>query len=1076
MLRLQNIQRCARPATLAFVRLGLVAGLCSGAAVAGGGCAQYGSDPQFLAPLVLGALGSSAAATATSGVQLSFDTALLTSESGTSTSVSVVLTRAPTASVMINPVVGDAGEGALSTASLTFTVFDWFLPQALVVTGVDDNLPDGNQQYLIDFGSAASADGSYSGLPIGTVSVINTDNEGARVTLAPTTGLSVSENLTTADFFVVLNTMPVANVIIDLISGDTTEATVAPSPLTFTTANWNVPQRVTVSGVDDGLNDGVQACSISASVNAGTTAPAYAGLPVTDSVAVTNGDNDTPGITVTPAATPLLTTEAAVTSSFTVVLDSEPTANVTLSASSSDTTEGALSPAALTFTAGVCPGPGNWCTPQTVTVTGVNDDLADTNQNYTIQFTAASSADADYNGLTPASLAALNTDNDTPGIAVSPTTGLITTENATTATFTVVLTSQPTGNVSIPLSSDTISEATVSPAALTFTAGVCPGPGNWCTPQTVSVTGVDDAIPVADGSVAFTIITAAATSTDPDYSNRNASDVAGTNANNDLVGIISAPVTGLVTNEGAGTATFTVRLNTQPAANVRVGKTSAPTNLIRSLDTTEGTVSPSFLDFTPADWNVPQTVTITGAADALSDADTAYQIDIGVGVSADPLYDGLAPTDNNGATAGQLNVNNCDVNAERVARCVTPEFVSYTTSEAGAAVQFKMILGQAPTANVSFNLVSSDTSEFTVSPASLTFTSADWNVPQIVTVTGVDDAEDDGDVSAALQIQAATSADAFFNGFDPSDPTIVNSDNDTAGILLTPTGATVSENGGTANFSIRLNSRPTASVTVPLQSSDTTEGTLSTAAVTFTNTGGACAGGGDWCTAQTVTVTGVDDALVDGDTTFTIRTGPGTANSTDPKYSGLSSPARTITNTDNDRYLFVTAANHNGDFDHDGALVGGANAAVNADGDATAEMDNFCGVDANVPVAGSYRAVAVDGVNRRASLTANAGDSQINWVLAPNTDYRRADATGIFRTNANSIFVFGTFTNAIVGAAGNFWTGLRGDWTDAANDCANFGSTGSTGQQGEAGSTFTAAVDSGAIACVTALPLLCAQQ
>ena len=44
-------------------------------------------------------------------------------------------------------------------------------------------------------------------------------------------------------------------------------------------------------------------------------------------------------------------------------------------------------------------------------------------------------------------------------------------------------------------------------------------------------------------------------------------------------------------------------------------------------------------------------------------------------------------------------------------------------------------------------LSSSDTTEGTVGPASLTFTTANWNVAQTVTVTGVDDAVVDGDVA-----------------------------------------------------------------------------------------------------------------------------------------------------------------------------------------------------------------------------------------------------------------------------------------------------------------------------------------
>ena len=74
---------------------------------------------------------------------------------------------------------------------------------------------------------------------------------------------------------------------------------------------------------------------------------------------------------------------------------------------------------------------------------------------------------------------------------MTPTSGLTTTEAGGTATFTVVLTAQPTADVTIALSSSDTTEGTVSPASLTFTGA------NWNTPQTVTVTGVDDLL--ADG-------------------------------------------------------------------------------------------------------------------------------------------------------------------------------------------------------------------------------------------------------------------------------------------------------------------------------------------------------------------------------------------------------------------------------------------------------------------------------------------------------------------------------------------------------------------------------------------------
>src|SRR5436309_2452114 len=122
-----------------------------------------------------------------------------------------------------------------------------------------------------------------------------------------------------------------------------------------------------------------------------------------------------------------------------MALTTQPTANVTIGLSSSDLTEGTVAPASLTFT------PENWNTAQTVTVTGVDDFAVDGDVAYTIVTAAATSTDGSYNGLDAADVAVTNTDNDTAGIAVAPTSGLTTTESGGTATFTVVLRTQPTG-------------------------------------------------------------------------------------------------------------------------------------------------------------------------------------------------------------------------------------------------------------------------------------------------------------------------------------------------------------------------------------------------------------------------------------------------------------------------------------------------------------------------------------------------------------------------------------------------------------------------------------------------------
>ena len=63
----------------------------------------------------------------------------------------------------------------------------------------------------------------------------------------------------------------------------------------------------------------------------------------------------------------------------------------------------------------------------------------------------AVSTDPNYNGANAADVAVTNTDNDAAGITVTPTAGLTTTEAGGTATFTVVLNTQPTADVTIAL-------------------------------------------------------------------------------------------------------------------------------------------------------------------------------------------------------------------------------------------------------------------------------------------------------------------------------------------------------------------------------------------------------------------------------------------------------------------------------------------------------------------------------------------------------------------------------------------------------------------------------------------------
>lgn len=333
---------------------------------------------------------------------------LNTTEAGGTATFTVVLDSPPTANVTIPLSVSDPTEGSLDQTSLSFNAANFNIPQTVTITGVDDAIADGDVAYVIQTGAATSADPNFNGLNPANVQVTNTDNDVAGITVTPTSGLTTTEAGGSATFTVVLNTEPTADVTIALSSSDPGEGIVSAATLTFTVANFNTPQTVTLTGVDDAIADGDVAYTVITEA-AQSSDPAYSGLNPADVAAINTDDEPSPGFTITPT-NGLTTTESGGTATFTVVLDTQPTANVTLTLGSSDVTEGTVAPLTLTFT------PGNFATPQTVTVTGEDDTLLDGDQSYTIITNGATSTDPDYNGLNPVDVTVTNLDDEEIGV------------------------------------------------------------------------------------------------------------------------------------------------------------------------------------------------------------------------------------------------------------------------------------------------------------------------------------------------------------------------------------------------------------------------------------------------------------------------------------------------------------------------------------------------------------------------------------------------------------------------------------------------------------------------------------
>ena len=102
-------------------------------------------------------------------------------------------------------------------------------------------------------------------------------------------------------------------------------------------------------------------------------------------------------------------------------------------------------------------------------------------------------------------------------------------------------------------------------------------------------------------------------------------------------------------------------------------------------------------------------------------------------------------------------------------------------------------------------------------------------------MTGVDDDLDDGDVAYSIVTAAATSADANYNGINAADVAVTNTDNDAAGITVTPTVRPDHDRSARDGDVHRGAHHPAdGGRDHRVSPSDPTEGTVSSPSLTFT--------------------------------------------------------------------------------------------------------------------------------------------------------------------------------------------------------------------------------------------------
>jgi hypothetical protein len=213
-----------------------------------------------------------------------------------------------------------------------------------------------------------------------------------------------------------------------------------------------------------------------------------------------------------------------------------------------------------------------------------------------------------------------------------------------------------------------------------------------------------------------------------------------------------------------------------------------------------------------------------------------------------------------------------------------------TTSEAGEQATFEVSVTAPVTAPVDIPIISNEPAEGQVSPGSLRFTADNWQKPQTVTVTGVDDGAPDGHRPYTVTVGFSTSQDSRYNGRLADPVALINRDDEPGFTFDGPAVLQTSESGARSTFRVVLNRAPSATVRLALSSSDEVEGKVDPAELVFEP--------GNWNQAQTVTLTGIDDDDRDGTQSYEVVTGPAT--SADPRYAALDPPDLIARNADDD--------------------------------------------------------------------------------------------------------------------------------------------------------------------------------
>ncbi len=672
-----------------------------------------------------------------------------------------------------------------------------------------------------------------------------------------------------------------------------------PADYTLTDASISFPaaalnsstQTINIAIADDPVSEGPETFSLAFGAVTGA-------VTASGTHTVTIIDNDVAGITVSESGGATAVTEGGASDSYSVVLTSQPTADVTINIAFdaaqlvvNGDSDGTTS---LTF------APSNWNTAQTVNVVAVDDTQVEANPHTSLIVQTASSTDPLYNLINPADVVVSITENDLREITFSSASST-TAENGThlvNARLSIItngtpggtITSDMTANVNAALGSAEASDFSLITTSVTFPAGSA---HNSTLPILIGIT--DDRILEGNETftLSFTLVTATGTVSGTHVvtiTDNETASLAFTPLSQNVaesVGDATTPVELLITGSGSVGATFT----TENAVTVQI--TDTPGTAANPADYTLTTSSLTFPAGTVS--GTALNVTTAIVSDLVYEIDENYSLSFGTITASGTVTSGVAHTativDDETvsfvlAPASVLVAESAGTHTSTVTMTVTG------TGTGTAGIQNAFVIPILYT-----EVTATEPEDFTVGAGSVSFAAgAVSGATQGITVGIVDDAIDEADEDFVIFLDASAAAPDILFGNASTFVTIV--DNDTAGFIVTESaGSTdVTEGGAQDSYTIALASQPTADVSVQLGYDTQIE--LSTDGVNFTPAPGTLTfTSANWNTPRTITVRAVNDTVVEGTHTALIEH---TVSSADATYSAIDPVDVNVNITDND--------------------------------------------------------------------------------------------------------------------------------------------------------------------------------